>query len=1120
MAYRSRKAKQQDNSIPTSIWFILSILIGLVCVWFRLPALPAVWLGVLLSGVLAKYPTPARKTDEPDARKLASYTRWKNVLRGLKPSKQWWTNKYRPSWWLGFAFGVIASYGAPIWVILINMLFAFMLTQAYCYQKDRQKDHRHPYPGVSIRLFFTHSTRAKLIIFTLITLIGATVSALLASMRIIPWVNALTGVYTLFFTLIWLFARTQQNHNWHNIIDYQQMLDTWGEDPTFAKTWVNPYIMQADLIGKHDNPLIVLRIRVPQTQLIFKNGVSLIQPYASREGYNYVQLLSVGKRTKGSPVADPTQIRLILGKDDTLIPDATNPNQDEKLVSLACDLAYAKSAADYHKPAPLITAHNVSADDSKPAWLLEITCPQGGATIDEISVNWLGYNASPDTILHLPIFADLFGRFHLLANPDTPLSDVGNKWREKNVITSDESFNRFMQLSRRYKKEQLEWQAILGKNMSLPQPYYDNEKTVESGTGWSATVLPLTLTPPYTAMDYATYDYSTLNPEARFSGIIEDGTNMQLIQTFGMAPQRLDMLDGSMPIHRQLARAFIYKAIISILPRNSKASIQSCTQEGKDTPIWRSSIKLSDGATVNDIRKKTASFQAAIGTRYALFDYQSESEFTVWCCNHLYTSIDDLQHWKRPMQQKQLIKLALSDAWAVAGLTDKTGIAPTVTNIGTLPHNKDVIKVRFDLPAGLDMKRVEMNQGKFLTRANYAYGRTLPRGDEHGATLWDMLLCSHNPFPTMVHADWKLLDTSAPRFPFAVNDMAEPVYWEFTSTPHILVSGKTGSGKSSAMQIIAASILLSGHQLIIADPKKGGNDFAQWAKPRAIGFAGNNEWRKTEAVIAWAAHEMQQRVDLIGQYGVGNIKDLPEDVRPKRLFVLFDEFNSYLSELKQIQPNPTHNILIENQNRAINAQNQGIRNTFMNLANIVTQGRSAGVHLVVGAQQLSVSDLKKFANGSAFLKSMGRLLLGMASPLGVVSQDNLKEANRLQKTLSGTDGMNRGRGIYENIEGVLIGVQTWWSGDQQVLKQLVADISEVTPVDVSEFMPARQTALGNAKKLDEQPTTSGENKPNGGESILIQKLDFTQTAQPNTTDTADLSAFDTDSDDDIEVLNF
>ena len=43
-------------------------------------------------------------------------------------------------------------------------------------------------------------------------------------------------------------------------------------------------------------------------------------------------------------------------------------------------------------------------------------------------------------------------------------------------------------------------------------------------------------------------------------------------------------------------------------------------------------------------------------------------------------------------------------------------------------------------------------------------------------------------------------------------------------------------------------------------------------------------------------------------------------------------------------------------------------------------------------------------DGNAFFRSLGRLLLGADSPMGVFSMGNVSEANRMQATLKDSDG--------------------------------------------------------------------------------------------------------------------
>ena len=413
-----------------------------------------------------------------------------------------------------------------------------------------------------------------------------------------------------------------------------------------------------------------------------------------------------------------------------------------------------------------------------------------------------------------------------------------------------------------------------------------------------------------------------------------------------------------------------------------------------------------------------------------------------------------------------------------------------MVSLGALPSNHDVLLARFQIPAGLDVDKPSRNIGKFLTSADYAYGRILPRGEEHGSNLYDMVLAKRSPFPTMVNADWDFARQSKPRmFPLGVDDMGKPVYWSMKDTFHLLISGKSGTGKSSIAQIVVAEALLKGHDIILIDPSKGCIDFTQWAKPLALAFVGLGQMRETEAVIAWLRDEMAQRVKLFSRYGVGSIYDLDKSqlneeelAHTKPIDIVFDEFNSYLQEAGKTTQNPNRDIQLANDNAAVSATNNSIRRTMSALGKIVVQGRTAGISVILGAQRLTMDDMKPY-NANAFFRSLGRILLGMDSTAGIISAQNLREANRLQQSLKGEGGkIPQGRGIFETAQGELLAVQTWWSGGQEKLAKLFADRTPPQPIDYSRFMPSEAETYGEVSedelsKLLSQgtdPQTAGE----------------------------------------------
>lgn len=176
----------------------------------------------------------------------------------------------------------------------------------------------------------------------------------------------------------------------------------------------------------------------------------------------------------------------------------------------------------WNKRAPLTEAKDVSADGEKAAWLLLIhTPPSGGDPIDKIGFDWLGGDWGPDQTLHLPIFSDLTFAFHLVAEPDTPLSDRGNRWRPDGM-TLRKPFADYISVSRRCQSDQSTWSDLIGNKLPVPIGLYDGEKELDCDGGWTLRILPLRFTPPSAAADYARLDLSTLAPDARYVGVIGD----------------------------------------------------------------------------------------------------------------------------------------------------------------------------------------------------------------------------------------------------------------------------------------------------------------------------------------------------------------------------------------------------------------------------------------------------------------------------------------------------------------------------------------------------------------------------------------------------------------------
>ena len=131
--------------------------------------------------------------------------------------------------------------------------------------------------------------------------------------------------------------------------------------------------------------------------------------------------------------------------------------------------------------------------------------------------------------------------------------------------------------------------------------------------------------------------------------------------------------------------------------------------------------------------------------------------------------------------------------------------------------------------------------------------------------------------------------------------------WDLNETPHALVGGATGSGKSVTLTTL---LLLSMYnvdlfELYVCDPKR--TDFT-WTPefPNVTKFAAEDA--EIVAAVSAARQEMDRRQSLLSRVGVRNIRQLREKYRqepelvqqfgpaPRRLVIFFDELADFLAK--------------------------------------------------------------------------------------------------------------------------------------------------------------------------------------------------------------------------------
>jgi DNA segregation ATPase FtsK/SpoIIIE, S-DNA-T family len=190
--------------------------------------------------------------------------------------------------------------------------------------------------------------------------------------------------------------------------------------------------------------------------------------------------------------------------------------------------------------------------------------------------------------------------------------------------------------------------------------------------------------------------------------------------------------------------------------------------------------------------------------------------------------------------------------------------------------------------------------------------------------------------------------------------------------PHVLISGATGSGKSSCMNSIITSILMRDTpdevKLILVDPKRvelGQYDgLPHLLNPVVV------DPKKAANALAWAVKEMERRYDMLAENGVrditgynqlvadGLIADEPTDAQRSRQAAaralgvdhpaVGDE-----EEVEERQPQPLPYILVvvDELNDLMMVAARDVEDSIVRIAQMA---RAVGIHLVIATQRPSV----------------------------------------------------------------------------------------------------------------------------------------------------------------------
>lgn len=728
-------------------------------------------------------------------------------------------------------------------------------------------------------------------------------------------------------------------------------------------------------------------------------------------------------------------------------------------------------------PGRIVKLKNVGTTDGKPSvWTFDVD--GSNSTWSDIALNWFPGRSDEwgdwGTGVGLTVTPDRSKSFAWLWTDDVDLSKV--EWDDSKLPKGVDDPKRHLELMFRNEKDVGEWtKSLSGFKLSPPVSfqYGDGPEVLRSRMGFAIQCQTAVLPRDASVLDYMKPDLASAFGDAIMAEAMpkpdpSGAWRLRYLRLLRLprarcnmdAPRALDMLTGSDKAAGTLAVMIMSKALRTCLKTPAYVGDATACHRGGGWALWRLPIQLNGGVTPADVRRAEARIRSMAGATRILWQWLDAGHVVAWAGTGV---SPDPALWASRRLMEAVTGLALEDAWAQAGAVSKDGRAPRT--IGTKEHGKLTL-YEFAIPSGMSADDAYALVDRFQAASGMVYAKRVPSSKPGVLAL---LLADHSPLP-----DAALAAESDPNprgiavfgtldgvkrgdrlLPFGTLDDGSTAILDPKDTPHLLCSGTTGAGKSSVMVTLTRAALKAGWRVAVADPSKGAKDFAP-IEDRLL--AREETLAGTNALLDWAMAEMRRRRDMIGQ--AGDLDGLDPAIRPPRLLIVIDEFNSLLTKGGVQVANPNNDPDIDNKNMRAKWED-GLRAKIgLDVSDLLRQARALNIMLLLGAQKLNASDLDLLPDAGTAKGMLGHVFLGNGDTAGNVSQSNIKEANRLLKQAMNSGGMPKGRGLYERMGRGVNMFQAWWGGAGDDLKNACADVEPVEPLDLTAFMPAPPTRIG------------------------------------------------------------
>jgi S-DNA-T family DNA segregation ATPase FtsK/SpoIIIE len=263
-----------------------------------------------------------------------------------------------------------------------------------------------------------------------------------------------------------------------------------------------------------------------------------------------------------------------------------------------------------------------------------------------------------------------------------------------------------------------------------------------------------------------------------------------------------------------------------------------------------------------------------------------------------------------------------------------------------------------------------------------------------------------------------------------------PMVADLTSLPHLLIAGRTGTGKSVCLNTMIVSMLMARRpdevRMLLIDPKMV--ELSPYKTLPHLMHPVVTDMRKAEAILAWAVEKMEERYALLARAGVRHIAGYNQLGEEE----LFDRLQPESDEERENIPTHLPYIVIVADEMA-DLMMTAAKEVETHIIRLAQKSRAVGIHLVLATQKPTVDVI------TGLIKSNlpARICFQVASRtdsrvvLDEMGADKLLGNGDLLFLWPGTSTLLRGQGTYVSDEEINKVVEFVGTTEPDFVKELV-----------------------------------------------------------------------------------